>query len=524
MAPDPNLKFRGLQFLCNQNNGTQLYDFVVEGDGQYPPSPLNGIRYYQGGDGSQVGAAPAGNLFTHSCQTGESDYYYRVPGGLVYNYSVSDQQQVPQCYSTNVLLVDYPYGSNCPTKFSTKNPDGIIPPTERSALLANFAMKNAQYLLVADLYKNLIDNGNTLGLLNAVAPSTTDDSEQVASLLLSTSPNLSDRVVQEIIKDNNSLSNSTFLSIIAANPDVAHNEEVLRMLKEKSNPMEDWMIELLREAGTYETNRTALEKLFAQKQFDREEAAWQMVRHILSDTLTLTNDHSQLHFWLNIIGSPRAKYLLVDDLASMGQFDQAAQVLDNFDVKNLDRFEVAELSGLKTWLNLQKKLASTNRTMYQLDSNEIGTIKPLADNERLYGLAGTFAANVLNHYTPNSYPQINIYPPIPGALRTSSDSFKPTQHRTLKKLNPGMKKTEPNLTLFPNPATSMVTIGFDSALKASQLNVVSMKGELVFSKNGLSEGCFNLNTSTFENGAYLIQVLDAAGHVVKTEKLHVVHP
>jgi hypothetical protein len=91
--------------------------------------------------------------------------------------------------------------------------------------------------------------------------------------MLSNSPNLSDRVVQDLVKESTILQNSDLLSIIAANPDVAHNEELLSMLQEKTNPLDEWMIEFLREAGTYETNRTLLEQTFAQKQYDREEIA-----------------------------------------------------------------------------------------------------------------------------------------------------------------------------------------------------------------------------------------------------------
>jgi hypothetical protein len=314
------------------------------------------------------------------------------------------------------------------------------------------------------------------------------------------------------------------VSIIAANPDVAHNEELLLMLKIKTNPMDNWMIDFLREAGTYQTNRTLIEQTFAQKQYERDEIAWQMVRHLLSDTLSDTLNHAELHQWLNIIGSPRAKYMIADDFASLGNFLAATQVLNNMQVENLDRYEVFELNGLKQWLQLQKNLFSSGRNIYELTSNELSSIKLLAEEERKNGLAGTFAANVLNIYNPNKYVLKNIYPNSGSNLRTSNTSAQKREKRILKKLiEKETLNSNSTISIYPNPANNLTTIDLNSVLNVVKVNIYSIKGDIIFSKSVLGEKIVEVNTSNLSNGTYNLQLLDAKGKNVKTETLIVTH-
>lgn len=523
-AAPTNQKFKGLQFLCNQNNGAQQYDFAVEGDGQMPPNPMNGIRYYQGGSGNSTNPKAAGNLFTHYCSTPESDFFNGTTNPLVY-FHINTAPETPLCYSWNITLSSNNVSQNtCPTKFGWNNGGGILTASQKSMLLADYAVKNSQYLAVALMYNNIIDNGNTQSLLQSISTSLPANAADLKDLMLSNSPNLSDRVVQDLVRENTILQNSDLLSIIAANPDVAHNEELLRMLRDKTNPMDEWMIEFLREAGTFETNRTLLEQTFAQKQYEREEIAWQMVRHLLSDTIADSLNHAELHEWLTIIGSPRAKYMIADDYASMGKFNEASEVLNNILERNLDRYEIAELNGIKEWLALQSTLYNEGRNVYELTPAELNSIKPFAENERMYGLAGTFAANLLNHYEPESYVLPNIYPANMNGARTSNNDTQVKKKRTLKKLAAHTSAAKPDLSVYPNPAGNQVTIDLNNAANAAQVSVYSLKGDLILMQSLAGEKLVKLNTGSLANGSYTLQLTDNKGNIIKSEKLIVQHP
>jgi hypothetical protein len=376
------------------------------------------------------------------------------------------------------------------------------------------------------LYNNIIDNGNTQSLLQSISSEFSNNVQDLKSLMLNNSPNLSDEVVQNLIRENTILQNSDLYEIVSANPDVAKNEELLRMLKEKTNPLDEWMIEFLREAGTYETNRTLLEQTFAQKQYEREDIAWQMVRHILSDTISDTLNHSELHQWLNIIGSPRAKYMIADDYASLGDFSEASQILNNIQDRNLDRYEITELNALKEWLALQSTLNNEGRTVYELTSAEINSIKPFAEKERMYGLAGTFAANVINLYEPNKYELPIVYPHNNNAARTSNNSKEQKKKRTIKKLSIAKVAEISNseIAIYPNPINNQATIDLGNVTNAVRVSVFSVKGELVLNQTIQGEKLVKLNTSNFVNGSYTLQLIDNKGNCIKTEKLIVQQP
>jgi hypothetical protein len=525
-APTGDLKFKGLQFLCNQNNGNfQEYDIAVEGDGIDPSNTMNGIRFYQGGAGNSINPKAAGNLFTSSCLTTESDYYNNTINPLVY-FHFTNQNEPPNCYSWNITPSSTDVTENfCLSKFGNGIGSGILSTSQKTMLLANFGVVNSQFLAIALLYNNIIDNGNTQSLLQSISSEFSTDASNLKSLMLNNSPNLSDEVVQNLIRENTILQNSDLYDIIFANPDVAKNEELLRMLKEKTNPLDEWMIEFLREAGTYETNRTLLEQTFAQKQYEREDIAWQMVRHILTDTISDTLNHAELHQWLNIIGSPRAKYMIADDYASLGDFNEASQILNNIQDRNLDRYEITELNALKEWLALQSTLKSEGRTVYELTNTEINSIRPFAEKERMYGLAGTFAANVINLYAPNSYNLPIIYPHNNNAARTSNNSKEQKKKRSIKKLSNAKVAEISNseITIYPNPINNQATIDLGNVTNAVRVSVFSVKGELVLSLTIQGEKLVKLNISNLANGTYSLQLLDSKGNTIKTEKLVVQH-
>ncbi len=344
---------------------------------------------------------------------------------------------------------------------------------------------------------------------------------ELRNVLLNNSPNLSNAVIQDLISENTILQNSDLLSIIAANPDIAHNEEFLRMLREKTNPMDEWMIEFLREAGTYQTNRTLLEQTFVQKQSEKDAIAWKMVRHLLNDTVSDTLFHAELHQWLNIIGSPKAKYMIVEDYASMGNFNAALQLLNNMDVRFLDRYEVLELQGMKSWITLQGHLFAEGRNIYELTSTELNSIKPLAENQRVYGLAGTFAANVLNHYEPESYKLITIYPDINNRSMSDNNDRNQKKRRTIKKLSSSkLHTTLPStISIYPNPANNIVTVNLNNTSSIIKICLYSLKGDLILTKQLLGEKSFTLNVADIESGTYNIEFTDNKGNIIKSEKL-----
>jgi hypothetical protein len=246
-----------------------------------------------------------------------------------------------------------------------------------------------------------------------------------------------------------------------------------------------------------------------------------MVRHLLSDTITDSINHTELHQWLNMIGSPRAKYMIADDFASMGEFSAASEVLNNINERNLDRYEIMELQGIKSWLSLQNTLFNEGRNIYELSSVELESIRPYAENERVYGLAGTFAANVLNHYEPESYILPTIYPENNRSANTNDAQTK--KKRNLKKLVENVFVSKSDLTVYPNPVNNQLSIDLTNVEQASILSIYSLKGDLILTQSVQNDKLIKLNTSGLANGSYTLEVIDNKGNSIKSEKIIVNH-
>lgn len=516
-SPLPDMRFRGLQFLCNQNNGTQKYDIAVEAAN--PNDPMSGIRYYQGGNGTALQPKSAANLFTNTCVTSESDIFNNTINPIVYFHTPAPQE-TPVCLSWNVSNPTLNVSNNqCPSKLTgvITGVTGVSDPVAyKNMLIAEYAIRNSQYEAASIIYNNLLDNGNTQSLMQSITSAWPSDKVNLRNTLLNNSPNLSHKLVRELASEEQSvLDNDDLLSIISANPDVAHNEELLKKLFEKANPMSAWMIEFLRNIGTYTTNRTEIEKLYAQKQYERDDIAWQIVRFILSDTTTETYSQTELHEWLNIIATPRAKYMIADDYATMGNFTEAKNVLNSIEIKDLDRYEITELEALKSWLNLQENLHVSNRNIYQLDNAEVELLRLIAGKIEQNGLAGVFAANVLNFYDQGKFELAHIYP---NTTKSAQNNKEP---RVLKTLSNDTDDIE--MLLYPNPVKDQVTLFFENADDTHLIMIYDMKGALQYTQNRMEGSYTTLSTSKFANGTYIVQIQNKDGNIIKSEKMIVQH-
>ena len=554
-ATPTNQKFKGLQFLCNQNQGTQEHNIAVKYYLDANNDPLVGIRQYQGGLGNLTNVRAAGNEFVGSCSTYQVynyvtlqyDTYYSSNSDIhlsnnsvnafTYFYEPSITNQVPTCYFLpNTIVGTTPYISpisttninNCPSNFSGGGGGGILNANQKQQLLANYTIHNSQYLAALIVYNSIIDNGNTQSLLQSINTTMPSNANDLKAMMLSNSPNLSDEVIKKLSGDNTILTNADLLTIIASNPDVAHNEELLKMLKEKANPMDDWMIELLRDAGEYETDRTLVEQIFAEAQYQRENDAWTMVRDLLTDTISDTLNHAELHSWLTIIGTPSAKYMIAEDLYAMGNFQGTMDILNNMVEKELDRYEVIELNGLKMWYELIRNVELSDRNLQSLKEDELNTLRSIAGDSknRNYGIAAVMAANVINDYKADEYPPITVYPDDNATGRRSTHATATNKVRTHKKYvkNTEGSVNESSLTkIYPIPADNTLQLDISKTNNAVLLLIFDATGKQVLNLPIVGKQNVSIDTHAFNNGSYTYQLINDKQSIVSKGKLVIEH-
>lgn len=517
-----NNAYKGLQFICNENNGDQIYDFAVTS--LFPSDPMSGIRYLQGGNGNpsqaQNSIAPAANKFSHFCETAASDYFNGVINPMIY-FHKEDVIQTPNCYTDNSISIEEVTANNsCVSAYGGGGggtipnpwpPHGPFQPDGRkelTELTGDFVIINSQYLAVSIVYNNLIDNGNPENLMQYIYPNSSLNAQDIKIALMNVSPNISRENMSLLIKENTILTNQDLVQIIAANPDVAHDEELLKMLLEKTNPMDIWMIDFLRNMGTYTTDRTTLEWMFSQKSTERNQLAWEIISRLTEEE---NINISEIHSYLDIIGSPGAMYMKVEDFASKGDFNAANSVLNNMQTSKMDRWEKMEHQGMIFWINMLEGLQSSGKTVYDLDSNELNVLRTYAENYLPYGKVGVYAKNVLNIHEPDMHSFDLVYPEPNKSAKSGKRELK------------ALEKGEISISAFPNPSDDKVIIELNQKIEFGNITIYNIKGEKINVTSFNNAVFVELNVEKLANGMYIVVLSDKNNIKLAETKLSIQH-
>ncbi|SFA75822.1 Por secretion system C-terminal sorting domain-containing protein [Flavobacterium swingsii] len=64
------------------------------------------------------------------------------------------------------------------------------------------------------------------------------------------------------------------------------------------------------------------------------------------------------------------------------------------------------------------------------------------------------------------------------------------------------------ISLYPNPASSQITLNFENNLDKASLKIISIAGQVVFEKDNVSENNVSLDVSNFSIGVYYVQIIN----------------
>jgi hypothetical protein len=74
--------------------------------------------------------------------------------------------------------------------------------------------------------------------------------------------------------------------------------------------------------------------------------------------------------------------------------------------------------------------------------------------------------------------------------------------------------SEKNISLYPNPAVTTITIGFNNRIKINSIKVYTVLGKNAIHQAGNDLDTFELNISELENGIYFIEINTKSGNVI----------
>jgi hypothetical protein len=200
-------------------------------------------------------------------------------------------------------------------------------------------------------------------------------------------------------------------------------------------------------------------------------------------------------------------------LADRKRYSQSVALIDSMQVNyKLSTARHAEMASLKNLYGLLGTAHSSGKTIANLDSTSILSLKAIAENPTA-GVAAQKAQNALCFHYSICYNEQG-QPKSTGTAR----SPKPTYEELLSKLN--------TATAYPNPSDAYVTIAFTflHAKDGTELHVFDGLGRQIMSNpiGEVYEGQQFIDTRKLPNGVYPYQIVQE-GMKVSEGKFVVVH-
>lgn len=468
--------YKGLRFICNNMSENRYQDIAVSKDtiGKY-----HGICEYQkrgvsvDQDAGNTFSSSTGNGFHHiKNESGHNIYYYLAGNGNLELFGPVTIRRTP---------------SATPCSFSYGGWD-------QDSISGNYETAVAAYNTLRYVYDNLIDAGNTEWLIKEIQMAFPENAMRLRDQLLSISPFLSAEVLYEAASQN-VLTHVMLLTVCLANPDISQDEDFMGFMQEgMSDPMPDYMVNLILNAEDSKTARSILEAEMSEHRGIMTHSADQMLTLLMTDSI---KQRDQIRFWLERKRDLRAYYDLAASYMEENLFTEAALSLKA--LPNVDCFGVGydnpNLETMTNYIGFRQALFQDERSIAQLTEQEIDELILYTEGED--EIVASAAQNILcffygicdDKHTPL---------PIDDEIVIKSG-----------KANNVQLNAEFSIQVFPNPADSYTTIEweFPSQDVKGNLVITDIVGNVIVQERLSSQqGQWLWDTRNINNGTYIYKV------------------
>lgn len=302
-----------------------------------------------------------------------------------------------------------------------------------------------------------MDDGNTNGLLNAIALNWSADATALFNELMARSPFLSQEILRDVAM-RDVLPHAMMLTICLANPDATRDDGFLYfLLTEIPNPLPQYMIDLIITSWDDATARTAMENAIASH---NQQMAYLADKLLIDsyyksalgidqiNTGDTINYHQQVIYWLNRTWNMEAKYELSEYLFSSGDSASAQLVMDSIPMNfSLSDEQQSAHSDYVYFYNFRKTHFADGNSLSDLDSNQINQLTAYIQGRH------NFATGMIQNVLCFHYGICPEYEFGESGYRFMYHSNTPGSL-----IMPPPAGSESKLTIAPNPAFDRATI------------------------------------------------------------------
>lgn len=505
---DPDDKStKGLQFLCNKNNGngTDIWNRQIDDPLLEPEWDDHTIRTMQGST-----VRPAGNTFDrNTAPPGESDLHYNGTSNTVTYWfhdvgTTYEPIDVDATYFPPFQVSVVPTGF-CASKLLPPIPDGPDDDAVMMALNEQLASEKAAYGNTRYLYDQLLDGGSTDEVVGEITSTWPSEAWDLRDYLMDLAPFVSEEALMEMV-EKDILPAAMVTEICVANPDATQKGGFLDWLQEESgHPIPEYMADLIVASWATKTYRSTLEGTMGAHHAEMTQAFNGLLHTLERDTVGEPLD-SLKAAWTKL-RTPAARY--AEALLAMQQHDYGtatalvANIPAEHDLKAPEEMERQRMLDLIGFL---ESVHSDGRSIAELTSSEQDGLEAIIDNSN--DRPAWWAQNALCFF----YQRCRS--PFTGADGNAQ--------RVLHTASEGAGATsDVLLRAAPNPASTWVAIDYRLTSPAERLVLIArdvMGREVQRFTLTTQEGQTIWDVRGAPAGVYTLELSDA-GTTLRTEKL-----
>lgn len=490
---------QGLSLKCNKSepNNVRCADLWITG-GTIDKSQGNCRDF-----ATNAPVHPAGNEFSHKCirTDGDMEVWQNQTSKIVYSYhyQVGAGPYRPDCHSTNNVqiiecLTQYDENTSCPTKFNYTGSKAVFS-AEKNTIRSAYNFYKDEFNTLSSNLTDSLDGGDSVALKNDIDVAV-QNGNSVNTVLLSTSPYISDEILHYCMFHNSGLVSSDLYNVLS-----------------NYSPLSLYLADLLPEISSQLTSEQMDNLLSMQDGLSQRDIMENNIRFAEQQTELALNELMRLFLYdttLDTINQPIDSMLVyLSDWNSNGSKEQMIKLYWQKEDFSTAQSLLNELSGEENYATKVELLQKMHDVLEE--SNDLSALLP--DTNYLDSLAldtnkmgYTLAQSVMLELTGKRYPDSLL---LPG---DSLGSRSAEEHLVVQE----QKKLE-DVIVYPNPNKgSFVLRGLTTAFAEKEvlhIELIDIVGRTCFEKDINALEDVELTLPQNINGSYTLVLKNGLGKI-----------
>jgi hypothetical protein len=473
---------RGLEYLCNEYSGSQIYDQYVFTE----PSPFTGqgIKLIQGNQ-----YLASGNQFSTINNNHELSNFRSTDNEDLRYYHGSVNIEYPQNISSNIIPIQAEENNICESTLASL-------PNKKSSIVVKLDELNPSIINKKNALNDLLNLHDREELHVLVNQLSHNNKMQVKTILLENSPYLSVEMIKKIaVKTPGIFPNAWLKELIESNIELLNNLELRSFLTNKTNPFPQGMLkQLVTDSKIKITQRGKKELEINHLEKERNRLINELISIEQEDSVQINwEEVENLNIQLN---NPTFYSQNIDIKGSKGNKEEVLEAINAFELyeNNFENTQMhEEMLDIKNFKQFYYNKSNPNNGVISLNDTDIQALIQM--KEQMKGKAKIQASNMLCFFA-------NICDDFEPVFGTNQKNIEFYQEDNTK-----LENIQNEVSLYPNPNKGSFVLQCNEKIDTQKLKITSIDGKLIpFNLDEKENNLHYISLTDFKEGVYLIEV------------------